>query len=706
MEEMRVFAGLKQRILCATILSGVAMPALAAAPIAVPMVTASVDDNSVVALAGNHAAAIAVATDAGAVDATHVLSHVILTLKRSPASQAALDRLVTEQQTRGAANYHHWLTAAELRAYGPAQSDIDKTTAWLQARGLTVNAVSPSGMSIDFSGTAAQIGAAFRTSLHAYTLRGEAHMGNTVDASVPVALTPVLAGVTLSNFFPKSNAVPTKPLFTVPIGPGQAPFFAVVPQDFATIYNLLPLLNGTNGFGTRINGAAVTIAVVEQTNIHEADWKHFRSYFGLSAWNGQFRAIHPAQCTNPGYTGDEVEAAIDAEWAGASAPGADIVEASCAGTDLTFGVETTLQNLVESKSTNATIYSISYGGCEQEEGLPFLTGWSNLAEEAAAEGISIVISAGDSGSSCDRGTIDSNGLGVNGLAANPYVTSVGGTDFYDTALGETASYWRNGNFGTGHGSAKSYVPEIPWDNSCANSIVAQVQGNTTGLAYCNGPEPGPVQNGVGGTGGASLVYAKPSWQLTSILGMPNDGVRDQPDVSLFAANGIWNHAYLICMSDETEGGAPCIYKGTSPSGEPNALFQAYGGTSVAAPAFAGILALETQLTGAPLGNAAPRLYQLAQAEYSNPVLVQNCNATLGNKISLACVFNSVTAGDNAEPCVKGTPDCHAGKTAVYDVGVLAEPNAKGVVNAYPAAPGYNLATGLGSVNATNLLYNY
>jgi len=701
-----VFSGLKKRILCATILSGMAVPAFAAAPIAVPMVTANVDGNSVVALAGSHAAAIAAATDAGALDDAHVVPHVMLVLKRPPASQAALDRLITEQQTRGGPNYHHWLTAAELRGYGPAQADIDKTTAWLQARGLTVNAVSPSGMSIDCSGTAAQIGAAFRTSLHNYTLRGEAHIANTVDASVPVALTPVVAGVTLSNFFPKPNAVPTKPLFTVPIGTGQTPFFAVVPQDFTAIYNLYPLLNGNNAFGARITGAAVTIAVVEQTNIHETDWNRFRSYFGLSAWTGQFRAIHPAGCANPGFTGDEVEAAIDAEWAGAPAPDADIVEASCAGTDLTFGVETTLQNLVESKATNATIYSISYGGCEQENGLSFLAGWANLAEEGAAEGISIVISSGDSGSSCDRSETDSNGLGVNGLASNPYVTSVGGTDFYDTALGETSTYWTKANFGTGHGSAKSYVPEIPWDNSCANSIIAKVQGNTTGLAYCNGSGPGPVQNGVGGTGGASLLYAKPSWQLTSILGMPNDGARDQPDVSLFAANGIWNHSYLICMSDQNEGGAPCDYSGTGSNGEPLALSQAYGGTSVAAPAFAGILALETQVTGAALGNASPRLYQLAQTQYSNPVLVQSCNATLGRKISPACIFNSVTAGDNAEPCVGGTPNCHAGKTAVFNVGVLAEPNAKAVVNAYPATPGYNLATGLGSVNVTQLLYNY
>jgi subtilase family serine protease len=692
----------RERIFLAAFLATAASPCWAAAP---ALVTTSIDDTATVVLPGNHAPAIADAVDNGALDPAHVLPHVILALKRSSALQAGFDALVQAQQTRGSPSYHRWITLAQLRDIGPAQADIDKVTSWLRAHGLTVNAVSPSGMTIDFSGTAAQIGATFHTALHRYTLHGQTHTANTADVAIPVALAPVVGGVTLSNFFPRPNAVPTKPLFTIRLGQGETPFFAVVPQDFATIYNLNPLLNGTSAFGTPITGAAVTIAVVEQTNIHEKDWARFRSYFGLSGYSGQFRPLHPGHCTDPGYTGDEVEAAIDAEWAGAPAPDADIVEASCAATELTFGVQTSLQNLVEGTSTDATIYSISYGGCEQEEGLAFLQAWSNLTEEAAARGISILISSGDSGASCDRGIVGSNGLGVNGLAANPYVTSVGGTDFYDTALGKTRQYWRRDNASGGRGSALSYVPEIPWDNSCANAIVAKVQASSTGLAFCNAGG-GTVQNGVGGTGGASLYYAKPDWQSTAILGVPKDGVRDQPDVALFAANGIWNHAYLICMSDENEGGAPCEYRGVAGNGEPNAIFQAYGGTSVAAPAFAGILALETEVAGAPLGNAAPRLYQLAQLQYSNPVLLKSCNATLGKNISPGCIFNSVTAGDNAEPCVPGTLDCSTGTLTNASVGVLGVKRGASVVNAFPAAAGFNLATGLGSVNATNLLYNY
>jgi subtilase family serine protease len=536
--------------------------------------------------------------------------------------------------------------------------------------------------------------------------RDNLHLATAEDASIPAALSPVVAGVTLSNFFPRPQAMAAAPSFTVPLGAGNLPFTAVAPFDFNTIYNVNPLLTADNGFGKPITGAAVTIAVVEQTNILTKDWNKFRTVFGLSGYSGQLRSLHPGDCGNPGRTADEVEAAIDAEWAGAAAPDADVVEASCPATETTFGVETSLQKLVETTATNATIYSISYGGCEQENGLPFLQGWANLVEEGTARGITIVISSGDSGSSCDRDTIDANGLGVNGLASNPYVTSVGGTDFYDTALGKTHQYWTNRNTGFGKSSALSYVPEIPWDNSCANSIVAKVQANTTGIAYCNGNAAGPLQNGVGGTGGASLYYTKPAYQSTSLPGMPKDGVRDQPDVSLFAANGIWNHAYLICMSDGAEGGYPCEYKGVSTSGQPNALYQAYGGTSVAAPAFAGMLALETQVTGAALGNVNPRLYELAALQYGNSVLLKSCNATLGKNISQGCIFHNVTAGDNAEPCFAGTPNCFTNTSSTSGVGVLAATDKKNAVPAFQAGVGYNLATGLGTLNAANLIYSY
>ena len=659
------------------------------------------DDGAMVTLPGNHPVVGSNAQDRGPVEPAHMFSHMLLGLKRAPDMQRALDRLVDTQQDPASPNYHHWLKPADLRRFAPSDADTKKVVAWLQSKGLVVNAISPSGMTIDFAGATLQMQDAFRTPLHRMAVAGTTYIVNTTDAAVPAALASVIDGVTLSNLFPRPNLVP-KSAVTVPTGTGT-PFYAVGPADFATIYNLNPLLHETGTFSQPITGAGVTIAVVEQTNSLAQDWYHFRKYFGLSSYAGSFSILHPDHCGDPGLTPDETEAALDAEWAGATAPDAYIVEASCPATETTFGVMTTLRNLVEGTGTNATIYSISYGGCEQQDGLPFLNMWTNLVEEGAAEGTSILVSSGDSGASCDRDAVDQNGLGVNGLAASRYVTSVGGTDFADTVRGQLPDYWSKQEPSDGHGSALSYIPEIPWDNSCANSVIAHANAAAGGLAFCN-TFPNNVQNGVGGTGGPSLVFSKPSWQTTTIPGVPNDGARDQPDVSFFAANGYWDHAYLICMSDEREGGAPCVYTGFAQTGLPNAVYQAFGGTSVSTPAFGGILALITQVKQAPLGIASPRLYQLAHLQFENKLLARSCNASLGRLVSKACIFNNVTEGDIAEPCYPGTPDCHADSTSY--VGVLSAQNGKSTVAAYPATKGFSLATGLGSINATNLAESY
>ena len=661
------------------------------------VITSIVDNTVTVQLAGSVAASVAFATDTGSLPSGRAFSHVLLGMKRPASSQAALDQLVAQQQDRNSPRYHHWLRAADLRRFGPAQPDIDKVLAWLRSESFSINSVSSSGMTIDFSGDVAALSNAFHADIHAYQLNGKSHVGNATPLSIPTALAPAVDGVTVANFFPQPQFVP-KSSYTIPTGPGNLPFYAVAPGDFYTIYNLDPIYGGTAGLPKPIDGSGVTIAVIEQTNILASDWSRFRAAFGVGVVPGTLSQIHPAGCANPGRTADETEAALDAEWAGATAYNAYIVNASCAATELTFGVMTSLQNLVEKMDTDASIYSISYGGCEQEDGIAFLDMWSNLAEEGAAKGVSIVVSSGDSGASCDRNAIAQDGLGVNGLASNPYVTSVGGTDFLDTARGQTSSYWLARNAFGVH-SALSYIPEIPWNNSCASSVIAAYAGASSGSDYCNSGNTYGVQNGVGGTGGASLLYQKPSWQSLSLKGMPNDGVRDQPDVSFFAANGYWDHAYLICMSDVNEGGSPCNYQGT------NALSQAVGGTSVSAPAFAGMLGLETELAGARLGNVNPRLYELAALQFSNPILIESCNASKGRQISKACIFNNVTDGDNAQPCYVGTPDCHVTKRS-DEFGVLSAGNGMANAPAYQAHTGYSRATGLGSINGTNLLTNY
>lgn len=672
-------------LVCASALAGT-VPAWASAP----LVTGAVDDSVTVTLKNERPVSLHAASDKGALDDAMVLPHVILAMKRPADRQAALDRLVEDQQDRKSPHFHQWLKASDLRSYGPAEADIDKTVGWLKSHGLTVNRVSPSGMTIDIAGTAKQIGETFHTELHNVSVKGEAHIANMRDPAIPAALAPVLVGPTLSNFFPKPNLVKGKPQDNIPFSPT---FYALAPGDFATIYNLKPLFNGTSAFGAPITGKGVTITLVEQTNILPRDWNTFRKAFGLSGYAGTLTLTQPGSCGDPGYIGDEIEAAIDVDWASAAAPDADIVEAACPASATTFGVQTALQNLVE-LGTTSSIFSISYGGSEIDNGLAFVTSWGNLVEEGAAEGISIFISSGDSGAA--GGT----GLGVNGLSTNPYNTTVGGTDFYDGATNSFSTYW-----GANHdhySSAKSYIPEIPWDNSCASSILYKYYGYKSSIVACNDPALGAHdQNGVGGSGGQSIYFAKPSWQNIGVPGMPADGVRDQPDVSLFAANGIWGHAYIICMSDPRIGGLPCDYQNLN---DVNQLL--WGGTSVSSPAMAGITALVSQAVGGKLGNTAPVLYQLGKLQFTNSLLLNGCNSTLGTKEAGACIFNNVTIGDNAEPCVKGQTNCFFNKYATNGIGVLSTNPGPHEIDAFPATPGYSLATGLGTVNATNLVLNY
>ena len=680
----------------AALLSGVGAAAASAAPPAATPMVSQVDDATVAALPGDRPAALNLASDMGALPAASALPEIRLELQRPPALQAALDHLVDEQQDATSPEYHHWLTPAELRAYGPAQADINQVTAWLTRQGLTVNSVSRSGMEIDFGGSAAAVGNAFHTEMHAVNLRGEAHVSNISAPMVPAALLPVVAGVTLNDFFPKPMVQRVTPSLTASTPYGK--YYAVTPGDFATIYNVNPLFNGSaSPNGMPITGAGVTVALLEQTQILPADVATFRTTFGLSGYAGTLTQVNPGGCKPPGFNGAEGEAALDAEWAGATAPGATLLEAECkAVPPLYFGVETALQNLVEG-GTTATIFSISYGGDEGQGGYAFEAGWVNLVEEAAAEGIAVFVSTGDSGVSTSEGGIASDGLFVNGLSDTHYNTAVGGTDFLDTALGEASKYWKTKNSATGE-SALSYIPEMPWNNSCASKVVALLE-ETTPAAFC-AADPTFGQAGVGGSGSQSDFFTKPKWQLTTIPGMPDDSRRDQPDVSLFAANGLFAHFYLLCMSDKKEGGAPCDYSKTK-----DLFGNAAGGTSFASPAFAGIAALLQQtdmiegIKTPQSGNLAPLLYKLAAAQYADKLGVDSCNSLLGNQVSSGCTFYNVTYSNNAEPCVKGTVDCiggGAGAGILYNKALTPK-------SAYPAQTGYSLAAGLGTVNVTNLV---
>src|SRR5208283_4024271 len=340
---------------------------------------------------------------------------------------------------------------------------------------------------------------------------------------------------------------------------------------------------------------------------------------------------------------------------------------------------------------------------------------SGAYQQAVTEGVSVFVSAGDEGAaSCDVPPSQApfsatHGIGVSGFASTPYNVAVGGTDFGDTYADTNSSYWSATNSST-YESALSYVPEIPWNDSCASLLGTLFEGYTEPYGsggFCNseiGEEffltttagsGGPSGCATGAPSVAGVVsgtcagWPKPSWQL--LLGNPSDGVRDLPDVSLFASNGIWNHFYLFCDSDPADEGTCSL----PPSG-----WLAAGGTSFASPIMAGIQALVNQKVGGSQGNPNPLYYSLAAAEYGESG-DSSCNSTLGNAVGSSCIFYDVTLGDMDANCT-GTHNCYL-PSGTY--GVLSTSDGS-YDPAYGTQIGWDFATGIGTVNATNLVNNW
>ena len=686
---------------------GTAHAARAEAP---RLVIDAVSDAQTVALPGNVRPEALPGNDRGPVADGLVLAHMQLLLQRPAQTDHALDRLMAAQQDRSSPLYHSWLTAAQFgEQFGPASADVAMVVSWLQAHGFTVDGVQPGRTFIDFSGTAAQVRQAFQTEIHNIDVAGLHHIANMTNPRIPAALSGVIAGVvSLHDFRPHPDFKP-RPAYT--FTSNGSTFEAVVPADLATIYNFKPL------FAAGISGQGQSVVVIEDTNVYStANWTTFRSVLGLSSYTGgSFTQTHPtgsSACSNPGIvSGNESEATLDAEWASAGAPSAAIVLASCSDTNTTFGGLIALQNLINSSAPPA-IVSISYGECEAKNGATANAAFNTAYKQAAALGTSVFVSAGDEGAaSCDADlTKATHGIAVSGFASTPYNVAVGGTDYGDTYAGTNSTYWNTTNTST-YGSAKSYIPEIPWNDSCASVLLSTASGYSTTYGtsgFCNSAtgkadylttasgSGGPSGCATGTASTAGVVsgtckgYAKPSWQ--SLVGNPADGVRDIPDVSLFAANGVWGHYYVYCDSDTQDGGVACT---GAPSGWSGA-----GGTSFASPIVAAVQALVNQKQGAKQGNPNPTYYKLAAAEYGSSGST-TCNSSKGNTAATSCTFYDVTLGDMDVNCT-GTHNCYK-PSGTY--GVLSTSNTT-YSKAYGTTTGWDFSTGIGTLNAANLVDNW
>ncbi len=675
----------------------IALPA--AAQKARARIAAPIDDRNLVALPGNTHPLARPEFDAGTAPADLPANRMILLLSRAPEQQAALEKFLADQQDPGSANYLHWLTPAEFGdKFGPADGDVATVTNWLRSQGFVVERVTAGKNAIEFSGTAALVQRAFHTALHQYVVNAQEYWANAQDPQIPAALTPVVRGIVSLNNFPRKplshrlgafSRQPdgtVKPQFTVSNSSGT--YYALGPADFATIYNTNSLLQAGN------NGAGQTVAILGRSNVHLSDVATFRNFFGLGAGNTSVVIDGP----DPGIVpGDEDESVLDLEWASAVAPSASVVLVSAEGTATTSGLELAALHVIDKNL--AGIMSLSYGICESALGAAGNQYIQSLWQQAAAQGITVIVSAGDSGSAgCDYqaiGQIADSGIAVNGLASTAYNVAIGGTDFDDA--GSQSTYWNSTNNSTTHGSALSYIPETAWNSTCAATASAGNLNVCPQMPASGSPSSSSGLNILAGAAGASSCAVstssggavqcqagnpKPSWQIAT--GVPADSVRDLPDVSLFSAVRSNSHSfYVVCQSDLPG----MTYACTSTT---NLTFAGVGGTSVAAASFAGIVALAQQKAGTRLGNINYLLYSLASQSGAS------CASTASPASS--CIFNDVVSGNISVPCKAGSPNCS--QTSGAATGVMVDGSAS---PAFMAGAGYDLATGLGSVNVTNLV---
>jgi pseudomonalisin len=557
-----------------------------------------IDETQVVALSGSRHPLAEPENLTGEVSQDQRMERMVLVLRADSVQEKALEELIRAQQDPGSPYYHQWLTPQSFgKRFGISRNDLAQVVKWLQGHGMEVDEIPASRRSVVFSGSVAQVQSAFHTSIRKYFVRGESHYANATDPEIPQALAEVIHGVvSLHDFRSAPQIVASVPAYTAGNG---AHFLA--PQDWDTIYDVSPL------YSQGLDGTGQSIAVLGRVDVALPDVRTFRSNSGLPANDPQMIV----NGTDPGFPdcNDEAESALDVEWAGAIAKNATVkfVTSKSGATD---GINLSAQYAVNNNV--APIVTLSYGLCEAADSSAGNAFWNGLWAQAASQGMSVFVSAGDSGAAgCDSPNLATAtyGRGVNALCSSPYSSCVGGTQFNDVYNPD--QYWSQTN-GSGMASALSYIPEVAWNES----------GWSGGL-WSTG-------------GGASKVYSKPTWQ--NAPGVPVDGMRDVPDVSMTSAI---HDAYII----QIQGGTFLV-----------------AGTSAATPSLASVMALVLEKTGASQGNVNPILYSLANLQYS---------------ANGAAVFHDITSGNNSVPGVTG----------------------------YNAGTGYDLATGLGSVDA-NLLVNH
>jgi len=585
------------------------------------------------------------ANDAGAVPPDTSL-HLTFVLSRSPELQAAFTQLLVDQQNPASPRYHQWLTPQQVGTlYGPTQHDLDALTTWLTSQGLTVTEIAPSRVFVTVSAPASTVANALAISFHYFTLNNESRRAATTDPAIPSAIAAIVTSITGLADIPirPMHHAQSMPMASTPQFSSDNPQLTttngnhyVTPGDFAAIFDLNP------AYSAGINGAGQKVAIIGRSRVVSTDISEFETNTGLAV--NLPNTIIPTAGVDPGVTGngDEGEALLDVIRVIGTAPAvqADLVVSSTAGgfNGIYVAAQYEVQTLLD------PVMNISFGSCEAYAGASGVSVWDTLFSQAASEGISVFVSAADSGAAtCDTQFGTPSGYqfrSINYICSSSYATCVGATEFADTA--NPSAYWTSGN-STSRVSAIGYIPEGAWNEPT-------VTNSTTGVvSYV----------AASGGGGASIYVAKPSWQTGT--GVPADSARDVPDVSF---PGAGHDGYYACYAS---AGGDCSKN----------YFEYFSGTSAAAPGMAGVTALLNQKTGTSQGNLNPLLYRVAA--------------------------KSPAAFHDATPASSGVINCDINTSSMCNNSVPSSTGLTGGLAGYALTTGYDQATGLGSLDVNNFL---
>ena len=586
-------------------------------------------------------------------------AQVSLTAVLPPRDEAAARRLAVEVSTPGTRQYRRYLTAAQWRArFAPPSATVRAVKSWLVANGFTITSVPANHRYVAFQGTVAMADAAFGVRLTDYVKDGVRTRAPSAPVAVPAALAgqvvgiggldgavrvrPGIAGDGRASTLPPPaalfrNAPPCSAYYgekvatTTPDFDGHKQPYAVcgyLPAQLRSAYGSQEALSaGMDGRGSTVAivdaYASPTLLADAQTYARLNDPRHpLRST--------QFRQVLPAAYamqTECGAADWYAEQTLDVEAVHATAPAADILyvgSASCSDTAMTATVNTIVDNEL------AQVINNSYGLQGDRSPADSVADHESFLQ-AAAEGISVLFSSGDSGD-------DAAATGTRQPsypAADPFVTAVGGT---------TLKVDQNG----------SYAGEAGW--------------GTSKLTLENGSwTPGKFLYGSGG--GTSALWRQPAYQdnvvpaaIAHYAGMAIPG-RAIPDVAMV---GDPNSGFRVGQTQ------------TFPDGSLHYSEYRLGGTSLAAPLFAGLQAVANQVAGQPLGLLNPRLYQLAGTTAYHDIA--DPTRPSGGIVRVDYINNQDTA--------KGTVTT---LRTVADTGTLF------------TRPGYDDVTGLGTPNGTAYL---